>query len=457
MNADKTYRHTVAWTFMALLASLSLAWLPAEAAEDLASIFRTVRERDPVFAAARTQRTVAEEKMIQARAALLPQVNLNANANRQLGEAAFNGAAYADRAVRSSSTMLQLNQPLWRPGTWTGFEQAELQLRQSEHAVRQAEIELMVRTSQSYFDALVARENIAVAQSQIRAVEQQLALATRNYEAGTTTVTDVHEAKARLALANAQSSSAQTEWASRRAELEKLLGAALPELAPLAPDVPPPVLEPAEVGAWMDSAQTDNPQLLSQLLGVEIARSEVRKHSQAHGPSLDFTMGWGRNMSTGSMTSPTELASRSRVGQVGVQLVIPLYAGGATQSRVREAVALRDKAEVEFEAMRGQVVAQVRQAHASVVNGKAQQSSLATAASASQAAVNANKMGYQIGTRINIDVLNAEQQQFAAERDLHRARVETIMQFLKLKAAAGSLQEADLQSVGLWGDTGDTP
>jgi outer membrane protein len=422
-------------------------------AEDLAGIYRLVRDRDPAFATARSQRAVAEEKLVQARAALLPQVNLNVSAHRQLGEAAFNGAAYADRAVRSSSTMLQLSQPLWRPGTWAGFEQAELQLRQSEQALRQAETELMLRTCQSYFDALVAQENIAVAQGQVRAVEQQLALARRNYEAGMTTVTDVHEAAARLAMAQAQATGTQTEWASKQADLEKLLGAPPPGLARLAPDAPPPTVEPADVEAWIDSAQADNPQLLAQQIGVEIARREVEKLAQAHGPSLELTLGVGRSMSTGSMTSPTELASRARLGQVGVQLVIPLYAGGATQSRVREALAMRDKAEVEFEAARGQVRAMVRQAHASVLNGQAQQGSLAAAASASQSAVNANKLGYQIGTRINIDVLNAEQQQFSVARDLNRARAETIMQFLKLKAAAGSLQEADLQAVGLWGES----
>jgi outer membrane protein len=446
VNADKLRSVASALMGFALIASVST---PACAElQDLAAIYRAVRERDPSLAVARSQVAVADEKVVQARAALLPTVTLNLSANRQVGEAAFNGAAYADRAVRGSATTLQLTQPLWRPGTWASYAQAELQQRQAEQGLRQAEMDLMLRTSQSYFDALIAQENAVVADNQVEAVAQQLTLARRNFEAGLTTVTDVHEAQARLALAQAQRSGAQTERANRLADLERLLGARAPELAGLLTDAQSPALDPPDVQAWIDLANADNPQLLAQELGVAMASREISKLAQAHGPTLEATLGYGRNTSTGSMTSPTELASRSRAAQVGVQLVIPLYSGGATQSRVREAMALQEKAQAELEATRGQLMAQVRQAYTAVVNGQAQIVSLAVAASANQAAVNANKMGYRIGTRINIDVLNAQQQQFGTERDLYKVRAETIVQALRLKAAAGSLRDSDLHAVG---------
>lgn len=418
------------------------------AAEDLYAVYRAASAREPVVQAARRQFDATAEKLVQARAAMLPGIALNASANRQQGEASFNDAGYADRTVRSSAATLQLNQPLWRPALRVAHTQAELQVQQARLVLQQAETELILRVSQAYFDALVAQEGLAVAENQVNAVEQQLALAQRNFETGQTTVTDVHEAQARLELARAQRTAALTELSTRHAEIEKLLGYLPQALAPLAADALPPALARVEVQAWIDSAQSDNLQVRAQRLGVEIARQEVAKMEKAHWPTLDATAGYGRNASTGSMTSPSELASRSRAGQVGLQLTIPLYAGGGTQSRVREALALQEKAEADLETARRQATVQVRQAFAGVVNGQAQVEALAAAVKASKAAVNSNKMGYKIGTRINIDVLNAEQQQFVAQRDLHKARADTIMQGLRLKATDASLTEDNLQALG---------
>jgi outer membrane protein len=149
------------------------------------------------------------------------------------------------------------------------------------------------------------------------------------------------------------------------------------------------------------------------------------------------------------MTSPTELSSRTLAGQVGVQFNFPLYAGGGLQSRLREALALVDKASADLEASRRQAMAQARQAFNGLLHGRAQVVALTSAATASKAAVESNKVGYRIGTRINIDVLNAEQQLFSTERDLYRLRVDTMMQFLRLKAASGRLQDSDLASLNV--------
>ncbi|RYG11605.1 MAG: type I secretion protein TolC [Burkholderiales bacterium] len=398
--------------------------------------------------AARRQFEATAEKLVQARASLLPHLSLNASTSRQKGVASFNDADYADRTVRNSAWTLQLAQPLWRPVLGLAYDQAELQAQQAQHVLQHAETELILRVSQAYFDALVATESISVAQTQVKAVEQQLALVQRNFEAGLTTVTDVHEAQARLALANAQHIGAMTESAARATELEKLLGEPTRPLARLLVDAVPAFPEPAQVQNWIDLALAAHPLLRSQQLSVAIADREVAKLEKAHGPALEATAGYGRNTGTGSMTSPTEVASRSRSVQVGLQFSLPLYAGGAVQSRVREAVALREKAAAELEATRRQLTAQVRQAFTAVVNGHLQIQALVHAAQASKAAVDANKVGYRIGTRLNIDVLNAEQQQFLAERDLHKARADTLMQTLRLQAAGARLGEDDLRAVG---------
>ncbi|RZI78681.1 MAG: hypothetical protein EOP38_27390 [Rubrivivax sp.] len=164
-------------------------------------------------------------------------------------------------------------------------------------------------------------------------------------------------------------------------------------------------------------------------------------------PTLDLVMSYGPTYASGSMSSPADISSRVRSAQLGVNLTLPLYAGGAVQSRVREALALHAKAEEELEAAKRQASTQARQAYAGVLNGHAQVAALASAVRSSEEALASNRIGYRIGTRINTDVLNAEQQLYAAQRDWHKARVDTLLSNLRLKAATSQLSEADLAAI----------
>jgi outer membrane protein len=426
------------------------------AAEDLLALYRQAQALDPAFSAARYQRDAVQEKRVQAQAALGPGISLNANRNHQAGAASYNDAAYAERNVRSAAWTLQLNQPLWRRSAWLSYAQSDLQTRQADEVFRQAQTDLILRVTQAYFDALVAQESLAVADNQIRAVEQQLALARRNFEAGLTTVTDLHEARSRFELARAQRASAATDVDIRNTELAKILDTSSApasfqpkRLARLLPGAKGALPEPAHVQPWLEGALLNNPQIQAQQLALDIAAREVDKSGAAHEPTLDLTVGYGYNFSSGTMTSPTDLASRSRAKQIGVQFNLPLYAGGGVQSRVREAVLMHAKADAELEVTKRQITSQLRQAFSSLINGQIQIEALSAAALSSKSSVDANKIGYQIGTRINTDVLNAEQQLFATVRDLYKTRAETIMQTLRLKAAHGTLGEADIQDINL--------
>lgn len=419
---------------------------PAQA-EDLLDIYRKAQHRDAVFEAARHAMEAAAEKVPQARAALLPTLSLNGNNGRQKGDASFSSAPYVDRQVRSSGASLQLSQPIFRFGSWIAYEQADAQVRQSAAQFAQVEQELILRVAQAYFDVLVAQESVTVAVSQLNAVEQQLGLAKRNYEVGMATVTDVHEAKSRFDLARAQRISAVNEHDSRQAELERILGEAPGPLAFLRKDAVLPHPQPADMSAWLSGARDAHPLVRIQQAAQEVAEKEVEKSRAGHLPTLDLTASYGSNFSSGSMTSPADIATRSRSAQVGLQLSIPVFSGGGTNSRVREAASNLSKAGAELEAARRQAVALARQAFAGVTNGHAQIEALASAVESSKSSVDANKIGYKIGTRINIDVLNAEQQFFAAQRDLVKARTETLMQGLRLKAATGSLAEADVEAL----------
>ncbi|MDO9089253.1 MAG: TolC family outer membrane protein, partial [Burkholderiaceae bacterium] len=309
----------------------------------------------------------------------------------------------------------------------------------------------------AYFDVLVARRNLTVARHQVEAISQQLELALRNFEVGVTTITDTHEARSRHDLARAQRVAAESELEVRSAELEKIVGDAPGPLRALPDDAVLPMPQPADVQSWITQAFDGNLQVRVQQLTARAADTEIDRERAGHAPTLDLTAATGRNFNAGSLSSPTDIAARYRSTQVGLQLNIPLYAGGGVSSRVREAVARRDKARSETDAARRQAIAAVRQAFVGVVHGHAQIDALSSAVRSSLSAVNASKIGYKAGTRINIDVLNAEQQLFATQRDLFKARVDTLMQGLRLKATSGALQTGDVEAISALLTTQDSP
>lgn len=416
-------------------------------ADSLLDVYRMAQERDPAYRGAAHALQAARERVPQARAGLLPAVNLVGNTSQQTGQAAFSEAPYVDRNVRSRSWNLQLTQPLWRTASWVALGQAEQQELLAEAQFRQIGQELILRTAQIYLDVLVAQEAEHVARLQIGAVEQQLGLARRNFEVGTGTVTDVHEAKSRLDLSRAQAVAAASEMENKRAELARILGDSDARLARLRDNGRLPGIQPETVQPWLESAREQSPQVRIAQTALVVAEREIAKNRAAHLPTLDLTAGYGTNFTSGSISSPADIATRARSGQVGLNLSVPLYSGGGVQARVREAIALKDKAGEELETARRQAITQARQAFSGVVNGAAQAEALESAISSSKSSLGANKVGYRIGTRINIDVLNAEQQLYAAQRDWYKARAETLMQGLRLKASNATLGETDLQAI----------
>jgi len=424
--------------------SLLMAWaLPVNAAaQSLMDLYRKAEAQDAQFLAARKTLEATLERLPQARAALLPSVNLNASRGRQAGVASFSDAPWIDRAPSTWSWTLQVSQPLLRGASWAGVAQANAQVAQAQAQLELAGQELILRTAQTYLDVMLAAQSVRVMDAQMAAVQEQLTLAQRSFEVGTGTVTDVHEAQTKQALTQSQRVATVTELAGRRAEVERLLGESL-NLAPMELVATLPPLNQA-LEDWRKAALSGHPQVRALQAAQESAKQEVARNERAHWPTLDLTANLATNYSSGSLGSPADLSSRLESHSVGVQLTIPVYAGGAAQSKVREALALQDKAAAELVSMQRLVQMQVQQAFWGVTSGQAQVDALRVAAGAAQNALEGNQIGYRIGTRINPDVLNAQQQLFAALRDLNKARTETLMQGLKLKAAAGALRVNDL-------------
>jgi outer membrane protein len=431
-------------TSAALLASASLG----AGAEDLMQVYREAQGYDAVFAAARHNLDAGRERLPQGRALLLPTLNLSGNAVRNRTEIDSRDPLILPSTTRypeSAGYTLTLNQPLFRLQNWYQYQQADWQVRQAEATFGQAYQDLILRVAQAYFDVLAQQDNLALVRAQKEATAEQLAQAKRNFEVGTATITDTHEAQARFDLIGAQEIAAANELESKRRALQLLTGREPVELRPLRPDLRLTPPNPPDMQAWVELAEKQAFVVQIAEAGSEVAALEARRASAAHWPTVDFVATHGQNAQ--NATSDSSVGRDTTVTTVGVQLAMPLFLGGSLNSRDRETAALRERAREDLENARRNAVLTARQTYLAVSNGISLVSALEQALVSSQSALDSNKLGYEVGVRINIDVLNAQQQVFQTRRDLLAARYTTINNSLRLKAAAGALRDEDLEEV----------
>jgi len=432
-----------------LAAALAAAVLPAPAAaQSLSQVYRDARESDAAFAAARHALAAGLEKLPQGRALTLPTLTLSGSANAShIDSEPRNGNTPAPftRDTRAYGYTLSFSQPLYRPQNQIQYDQAGYQVKQAEAVFGIAGQDLIVRTAQAYFDVLASQDTLALVGAQKTAIGEQLAQARRNFEVGTATITDTHEAQARYDLSVAQEIAAQNDLDNKRRVLQQITGKEYAVLKRLRPEVKLTPPNPASMQAWVDLAVTQSHSVQAQEAVTEIAALEAKRASAGHQPTVDLVASYGYNSQNGSSLTP--LGTNTTTGVLGLQLGVPLYAGGALNSREREAAALRERSRQDLEAARRSVALATRQSYLAVMNGIAQVGALEQALISSQSALDSNKLGYDVGVRINIDVLNAQQQLFSTRRDLAVARYNTITSHLRLKSAAGSLKEEDLDEI----------
>jgi outer membrane protein len=416
--------------------------------EDLVQVYRDAQRYDAVYAAARASLDAGREKLAQGRALLLPTLALTGNAQRQRVDSDSTNNALAPSFLRyPSATGYQLvfSQPVFRRQNWIQFDQAGQQVRQAEAVFGQAGQDLILRVAQAYFDVLASQDTLGLVQAQKVAISEQLAQAKRNFEVGTATITDTHEAQSRYDLIQAQEIAAQNDLQNRRSALRLLTGREYQSLKPLRRDVRLSAPNPNQMEAWVDLAEKQSYQVQVQEATTEIAALEAKRNSAAHLPTLDLVATHGTTAQTATLTSA--VGNDLTVTTIGLQFALPLFQGGALNSREREAAALSQKARDDLENARRSAALTTRQSYLSIINGIAQVGALEQAMVSSQSALDSNKLGYEVGVRINIDVLNAQQQLFSTQRDLAVARYNTITNQLRLKAAAGSLRDEDVEEV----------
>ena len=421
---------------------VAIAMLPAAAAGmDLTQAYRDALAIDPVLASARAQLEATRERVPQARSGLLPAVNANLSVSRQAVDSSLRDDRYF---VNPKNYTLQLSQPLVRLQNLETYAQSKLSVSIGEAQLSQAQQDLIVRVSQAYFDVLAAQDNVETIRAQKRAITEQLASAKRNFEVGTATITDQQEAQARFDLAVAQEYAALNDLEVKRAALAQLTGKPVPaEVSVLRPGVTLEAPQPARESEWTESARNNNPSVQQARVATEIARREIDKQRYGHYPTLDLVSSVGRQASSLPQGTPFS----STAATIGLQLAVPIYAGGAVDARVREAANLSEKARSDLENARRLAEQGARSAFLGVNSGLAQVRALEAAEKSSQLALDSNLLGYQVGVRINIDVLNAQQQLYTTRRDLAKARYDVIVNGLKLKATAGALGVADVEAV----------
>lgn len=407
-------------------------------AADLLDIYRAAQTQDAVFAGARAAQQAGQEKLTQGRALLMPSVNLNANTtyndvNAPYGASRYNNHGYGVSVV----------QPLFREQNWAAYNQSELQVAIADAQFRGAQQDVILRSAQAYFDVLIAQDTVQLNAAQKAAIAQQLEQAKRNFEVGTATITDTYEAQARYDLILAQELAAANELELKRRDLQQLINAAeVPALNMLGAGFNPVAPEPAEVQKWVDDAQRNNVQVVSAEAAYQLAEQEVARSRGGHLPTVDLIGNYAKNTGCTFTT-----CGDTRSTSVGVQLNMPLFQGGAIQSKWREAEANREKAKQDLESARRNVALQARQAYLGVASGIAQVQALQQALKSSESLLEASKLGQEVGVRTSLDVLNAQQQLFSTRRDLYQAQYNYLVSHLRLKAAAGNLQEADLERV----------
>ncbi|MCG5077612.1 TolC family outer membrane protein [Paraburkholderia tagetis] len=437
--------HAVCNAVKAITCFLVIAPVTTANASSLGSLASEALAADAAFRSAEAAWRAGIEKAPQGRAGLLPQVGIQQVIYR-------NGVRIPGQTIPGYSTngfTLTLNQPLFNWAAWESWQQGQLLAMDADLALAQAKQDLLLRVAHAYLTALNAQDDLALALGHRKAVAEQLALAERRFALGDATIVDTNEALAGFDAARADEVAAQTQLDTSYAALQKIVGHPVDRVDGWRDDARWPPVEPATLEQWMDTAATADYGVRRKMIAIQLASRERSKARAGDYP----TVGLVGNVSNGNaafingQTNFYTGASRGSSGYVGIQISLPLTDGLMTRSKVREALALEDKAREDLDDAQRSARLTAHDAYLGVTRGLAQTDALASAVRSATVALRSNQTGYRVGVRVNADVLDAGDKLYRAQRNLARARAETLAQALKLKASTADLGEADLAAL----------
>ena len=430
------------------IAAALLCMIGAAQAQSLAELYDAARGYDAAYLSVRSQAESTLYKAEQARAANRPAVNLTAGATAVNSNTPY--TATKNTHSLTEQTALNLTQALFNRGNDITITQAERGIAIAYTLRLAAEQDLIVRLAQAYFDVLAARDALATTQANKTAIAEQLASAKRNFEVGTATITDTREAQARFDQASAQEIAADNDLRVKRLFLDQLVGRDGIEPKGLAQPVILPAPQPSDVGAWL-SFSAEAPSVQKSQLDFDVASLDIDKAKAANLPTVNLAgnvsgthSSVNGNSAGAAGSSPFSLSGIGTGTSIGVSLSMPIWSGNLIDSRIKETVALREKARSDLDAAKRKSAQDTRSAFFGVSSGLAQVKALEAAESSSKLALEATQLGYKVGVRVNLDVLNAQTQVFQTQRDLAKARYDVIVNGLKLRQASGQLSPQDV-------------
>jgi outer membrane protein len=392
------------------------------------------------------------EKAVQGRALLLPQVSLSTDLLYVNDKSSTSLPPALSEVIKPESSgvvhqaSLQLKQPLYNARASAENEQMQKQTDLAEIKFRQARQDLMQKVSEAYFGVLLAREVLYVTQAEKTAVQMQRDRAQARFEVGRGKITDVQETQARYDSVLTKEISAQSTLAMREAQYLELTGARTAALTALRKDFVPAPPQPDNLAAWQAKGREQNTQVQVKQVELSMARAEIGKHTLSGRPTVDLVASYTYKGQNGSL-SPTISPDNNRAAVLGVQVSIPLYTGGMINSRQRESMAKEREAEQEVGAAQRDARLKVQDAWLSVKTGVARIGSLEQSVLSAKTALEGTTLGRDVGTRIDLDVLDAQQRLFSAQLDLAQAKNDYLLGRIRLAQATGELNDGDLRQL----------
>ncbi len=418
-----------------------------ESASSLIEIYQQALAHDPTLASALNANKAAQEIIEQGKALYRPTVTFNADANKYSTDIRYIGRDLppASSNYETYKYGVDVRQPIYRKQNLVQMDQSKIQVSQADKQLHLTQQQLILRVTQAYFDVLIAQDKIDLIAAQKLAILSQLEQAKANFEVGTATITDVNESQARFDLVVAQEMANINELQIAKRAIQALTGKVPQRLATVKSDLKTSQLEQG-MDQWLQVAVASNLNVQIQQDAATVAEQEVQRLNAAHLPTLDAVASYTDSYANGS---PSAFGSGNELqtAAIGLQLQIPIYQGGAISSRVRQAVLNHQKAKDDIEIARTSAELETQRSYLNLSTSIAQVKAYEQALISSQSQVDSTKLGYEVGVRTSVDVLNAEQQYFLAKRDLLQSRYNYLLSIIRLKAASGMLAEADLQDI----------
>lgn len=422
-----------------VLASV-LAAQPA-VADDLVNIYQRALISNPELAAAEADYRAVTEQRPQNRAGLLPSINLTGELAKQRYKSLDQSRPATNPDSKTAS--INLTQPLFRYDRWIALRQADSQIAEAEANLAAIQQNLMVTVAERYFNVLSAQDNLVFARAEKEAIARQLEQAQQRFDVGLIAITDVHEAQAGYDLAVSQEIDAVSALDEARDALRETVGQRYETVDRMRDDLTLTNPDPDSADAWVGQARQSNLRILAGQASVDTALEEVRRQRAGHLPTLDLNASYGYQDANFGGIAPVKRTN----GEVGVELNVPIFSGGATSSKTRQAHERFQQSTELLNQTTRNVEFETRKAYRDIRSDIAQVEARSQSVISTKSALDAEQAGFEVGTRTIVDFLNVQREYYRAKYNYALSRYQYLVDKLRLKNAAGTLSETDLAEI----------